>query len=72
MYVESGSKLNRHKLDPIREGPFTIIRQISSAFYEVVASGRRRQISNYFHSSKLSPYAVATVAGGRFTILTCI
>lgn len=56
VYMEYDNKLNRGKFDPIREGPFKIICQISSTFYEV-ASNHRRQVSNYVHSSKLTPYA---------------
>lgn len=62
IYVEKGNRLNRGKLDPIREGPFKIIRQISSTFYEV-STDRRRRNSNYFHSSKLTPCASAKVSG---------
>lgn len=56
VYIENGSKLNRSKLDKVRIGPFSIKRQISSSFYEV-GSGKKKIISNYFHSSKLLPFS---------------
>ena len=51
-YVKNGSKLNRNKMDKIRLGPYPIIKQISSSFYEV-GCGKKKKVSNYFHSSKL-------------------
>lgn len=56
VYIENGSKLNRNKLDPVRIGPFPIVRQISPSFYEV-ASGKKKNISNFFHSSKLLSFS---------------
>lgn len=64
VYVENGSRLNRGKLDQVRIGPFKIVRQISSTFYEV-STNRRRKISNYFHSSKLTPFAEQRSSGGE-------
>lgn len=56
VYIENGSKLNRGKLNPVRVGPFPIKRRLSTTFYEV-ASGKKKKISNFFHSSKLIPFS---------------
>lgn len=63
VYIENGNKLNRNKLDPVRIGPFPIIRQISETFYEV-ATGKRRKISNLYHSSKLLPFSPHEASSG--------
>ena len=55
VYVENGNKLNRNKLDPIRSGPYKILRRISNTIYEV-DNGSRRSDSNFYDSSKLLPY----------------
>lgn len=60
VYVSNGSKLNRRKLDPVRIGPFPILRQISNTFYEVAAPGRKRVL---FHSCKLSPFPASQSTG---------
>ena len=43
-YVKNGSKLNRNKMDKIRLGPYPIIKQISSSFYEVGCGKKRRYL----------------------------
>lgn len=53
VYVESGNRLNRKKLDPIRTGPYKILRRESSTIY-VVDLNRRG--GTYVHSSKLLPF----------------
>lgn len=64
IYVENGSKLNRNKLDPIRMGSFRIIRQISPTLFEVEISKKKRA-SNFFHSSKLTPFLQKSVLKER-------
>jgi len=56
VYVENGSKMNKGKLDEIRLGLFPIVRKISNTIFEV-DSGHKKQESNYYHISKLLPYA---------------
>lgn len=54
VYVERGNKLNRNKLDPIRDGPFKIVKKVSNCIYEV--GNRYGRDSNLFHINKLVPY----------------
>lgn len=63
VYIENGNKLNRNKLDPVRVGPFPIVRKITPTFYEV-ASGKKKKISNFFHSSKLLPFSPCESSSG--------
>lgn len=53
--VHGGSKLNRGKLNPVRRGPFKVLRRLSNSIYEV-ASGKRKQEANLYHSVKLMPF----------------
>ena len=62
VYIKSGNKLNRKKTDPVRTGPYQVLSRISDTFYELDCSKHRTQ--NFFHSSKLLPYAVAASAEG--------
>ena len=54
VFSHSGNKMNRNKLEEIREGPFKILRRISNSIYEV-DNGNLRSEGNFFHSSKLTP-----------------
>ena len=54
VYVESGNKLNRNKLDKIRLGPFRVKCQLSDTMYEIDC-GKRKKGANVFHSTKLIP-----------------
>ena len=45
--VACGNKMNRNKLDGIREGPFKIIKQISPLMFKVDA-GKRKEIHQTF------------------------
>ena len=56
VYIENGNKINRNKMDQVRVGPFKVLRRISNSIYELDC-GKKRRESNYFHSSKLSPFA---------------
>ena len=55
VYVETGNRLNRKKLNPIRSGPFKILRRESSTIYSVDLN-RRGLHGTYVHSSKLLPF----------------
>ena len=55
VFISNGNKLNRNKLDVVRRGPFRILSKISTSIYEVADSKKRRDSSNFFHSSKLVP-----------------
>ncbi len=55
VYVENSNKINRHKLDEIRIGPFKIIRKISNSIFKIDC-GHKKQESNLYHISKLLPY----------------
>lgn len=54
VFVHSGNKLNRNKLDETRKGSFKILRRIWNTIYEVNGTGRCG--GNCFHSRKLVPY----------------
>lgn len=54
VYIEKGNKMNRNKLDEIRNGPFPIIRRVSNSIYEV-ACGKKVSDRILCHSSKLIP-----------------
>jgi hypothetical protein len=64
VYVANGNKLNRRKLSPVRVGPYKIIKQISSTFYELDC-GKKKKASNFFHSTKLTPYTRSSQAEGE-------
>lgn len=55
VYVETGNRLNRNKLDPIRSGPYRILRRVSNTIYEL-DEGQGLSGSRFYHSSKLLPY----------------
>ena len=52
VYVESSNKLNRNKLDPIRTGPFKILKRISNTIFEL-DHGKNKE--RFYHCSKLVP-----------------
>lgn len=52
VYVENGNKLNRHKLDEIRIGPFPILKVLSKSIYELCTGRKTRN----FHISKIIPF----------------
>lgn len=54
VYVENGNKLNRHKLDELKTGPFKICERISNSIYRV-NTGHKKSESNLFHVTKLIP-----------------
>lgn len=55
VYVESGNKLNREKLDSIRVGPFPIIKKICNSVFEVdIGNGPRMYHANDLLHSNLS------------------
>lgn len=56
VYIQTGSKLNRNKLDPVRIGPFKIKKKISNSIYEI-DFGRKKRDLNIFHKSKMIPYS---------------
>lgn len=55
VYVESGNKLNRKKLNLIYIGPFKILKKISKHIYQVETCKKRKE-NNIFHISKLMPF----------------
>jgi len=54
VYVENGNKLNRHKLDEIRIGPFPIIKKLSRTMYRVACGPLERDKRLFFHISKFA------------------
>lgn len=52
VFVENGNKLNRHKLDEIRVGPYPIIRQLSNTVFELDINHKGNTIRRY-HISKM-------------------
>lgn len=54
VFVESGNKLNREKLDELRTGPYVIIEKISNSIFKI-NTGHKKLESNLFHASKLIP-----------------
>jgi len=56
VYVRSANKLNRDKLDPIRDGPFKIKKKISDVMF-LLDSRLKKYESNIFHASKLVPHS---------------
>ena len=61
VYVHSGNRLNRNKLDEIRLGPFKIIRRISDSIYEIDC-GKQSRRANLFHCSKLIPADISDIS----------
>lgn len=57
VYVENGNRLNRKKTDELRIGPYKILKKISNTIYEVDA-GHKKEESNLFHVTKLTPSSV--------------
>ena len=53
VYVYSGSKINRGKLEELRLGPVQVKRRISNSMYLVNCGGRK---SDTFHASALTPF----------------
>lgn len=54
VYVSSGNKLNRDKLDEIRVGPFVVQEKLSKTVYRL-AKGNKKSESLNFHISKMVP-----------------
>lgn len=54
IYVESGNKLNRSKLDEIRIGPFPRVQKVSETVFEVNV-GRNKPNHRLYHVSKMIP-----------------
>ena len=52
VFVENGNKLNRHKLDEIRKGPFPIIRKLGNSVYEIDV-GYKSCSKRLYHASKI-------------------
>lgn len=55
VYVELTNKLNRSKLDKIRNGPFKIVKIISPHLYKL-NTNKRKEENNIFNKNKLIPY----------------
>ena len=56
VYVETGNKINKNKLSPVREGPFAVSGQKSPLIYELKREGRRM---NVYHKNQLLKCEVA-------------
>lgn len=54
VYVENGNKLNRKKLDELKIGPYKIVEKISNSIYRINI-GHKKEESNHFHITKLTP-----------------
>lgn len=54
VFIENGNKLNRRKLDELRIGPYVIIERISNSIFKI-NTGHKKEESNLFHISKLTP-----------------
>ena len=54
VYVENGNRHNRKKLDKLRIGPYKILEKISETMFKV-NTGYKKEESNIFHYSKLTP-----------------
>lgn len=54
VYLQNGNKLNRRKMDQIRDESFKIKKKISKVIYEI-DSGLRKKESNFFYATKLIP-----------------
>ena len=54
VYVSSGNKLNRDKLDELRVGPFVVKEKLSKTVYKL-AKGSKKGESLNFHISKMVP-----------------
>lgn len=55
VYVKNGNKLNRNKMDPIKIGPFKIVKKISNNIFEI-DTGRKKKDVDLFHRSKIIPF----------------
>lgn len=56
VYVDSGHKLNRNKLDVIREGPYLILERVSKSMYRIDRD-RKKKEANLVHINKLQRYS---------------
>ena len=52
VYVENKNKLNRHKLDQIRIGPFPITQKLSNTVFELNV-GYKSNSKRFYHVSKM-------------------
>lgn len=52
VYVSNGSKLNRDKLDPVRIGPFPIVRTVCNNVFEVNV-GKNYSDNRLYHANKI-------------------
>lgn len=61
--VKRGSKLNRGKLEAVRDGPFRVEKKLSNLMY-LVKAGRRKANHNVFHRDQLVPISLERPLGG--------
>lgn len=54
VYVDLGNKLNRNKLDEVRQGPYKVIKRLSDSIYEIKTKQNRK--ADFFHISKIVPF----------------
>lgn len=52
VYVENGNRLNRHKLDELRIGPFPIVKKLSNTVYEIDV-GYKTCSKRLYHANKI-------------------
>lgn len=55
VYINSGNRLNRHKLHDIKQGPFRILKRHSNSMYYVDVDKKRKE-GTLFNISKLYPF----------------
>lgn len=53
VFIDNGNKLNREKLDPVRIGPFKIIKKISNSIYEIKVGRKGNHDTRLYHVSKM-------------------
>jgi hypothetical protein len=53
VFVENGKKLNRHKIDEIRIGPYPIVRKLSDTVYELNVGKESNAKLKLYHVSKM-------------------
>ncbi len=59
VFVENGNKLNRHKLDKIRIGPFPITKKLSNTVFELKV-GNSINAKRLYHASKMIQSPIET------------
>lgn len=55
VYISTGNKLNRHKLDNVKAGPYRVIKKVSNSMYQIEVDKKRKE-SVLFNVSKLFPF----------------